>query len=156
MTPRGRKPKSAEQKKLEGNPGKRQIKEGVKLTPALPDPPEDLTPRAAKEWNRVAPELFAAKILTNADRAALAMYCQAWADWENARIQISDTGMVIKLPTGYEMQSPWVAIANRAQAQVIRIAAEFGLTPAARVRLAIEKGDGDDPEAKREKEIFGE
>ena len=154
--PRGRPPKSAAQKKLEGNPGKRKTKAEPQLTPALPAPPANLTEAAIVEWNRVGPELFAAKILTNADRGALAVYCQSWADWVEARDYIDGKKKVIKSPNGYEMQSPWVAIANKASEKLLKVAAEFGLTPASRVRLATDPPDPDDDQAKKEKKIFGD
>lgn len=154
--PPGRTPKSAAQKKLEGNPGKRKIKTEPQLKPALPEPPATLTDEAVKEWNRVAPELFAAKILTNADRAALAAYCQDWADWVEARGKIIGDNKVVDSPSGYKMQSPWVAIANKAHTNFMRVASEFGLTPASRVRLATEPPESDDEAAKKEKKIFGD
>jgi hypothetical protein len=38
-------------------------------------------------------------------------------------------------PSGYPVQSPYVAIANRQAEIMMRIASEFGFTPASRVRL---------------------
>jgi hypothetical protein len=35
----------------------------------------------------------------------------------------------VKSPAGYPMQSPYIAVANR-QAEMMRIASEFGFTPA--------------------------
>lgn len=156
MTPPGRKAKSPAQKRLEGNPGKRPIKEGVKLPTALPDPPATLTEDAITEWNRIAPGLFKAGILAEADRGALAACCQAWADWVEARAHIKGDLKVQLSPNGYPMQSPWVGIANKAMANYMKIASEFGLTPASRVRLAIEGNTPDDDQAKREEEIFGD
>lgn len=153
---RGRKPKSAAQKALEGNPGHRAIKGEPQLEPALPAPPDTLTAAAVDEWNRVAPELFAAKILTNADRGALAFCCQSWADWVKAREVLAVEGMTVRAPSGFEQQSPWVSLANRALSNYMKTASEFGLTPASRVRLAVEKGEPDDDQAKKEKQIFGE
>jgi phage terminase small subunit len=43
---------------------------------------------------------------------------------------------MIKSPTGYPVQSPYVAVANRQAEIMIRIAAEFGFTPASRSRIA--------------------
>lgn len=122
----------------------------------MPTPPANLTEAAVVEWNRVAPELFTAKILTNADRGALAIYCQAWADWVEARNHIIGAKKVVLSPNGYEMQSPWVAIANKASEKLVKIASEFGLTPASRVRLATDPPDPDDDQAKKEKRIFGD
>jgi phage terminase small subunit len=42
---------------------------------------------------------------------------------------------MIKSPTGYPVQSPYLATANRQVDVMIRIASEFGFTPASRSRL---------------------
>ena len=150
----GRKPKPTALKQLEGNPGKRKLPtEEPKLAPALPSPPKELTAAAKREWKRVGPELFAAGILTNADRAALAAYCQSWADWVTARANLDKDGWTKLSETGYEMQSPWVSIANRAMANYIKVAAEFGLTPSARARLATDPRVVD-PEDEKAKELM--
>ena len=46
------------------------------------------------------------------------------------------------MPPGYPIQSPYVAIANRQAEIMMRIASEFGFTPASRSRIAVPK----DPE----------
>ena len=43
-------------------------------------------------------------------------------------------GTMIKSPAGYLVQSPYVAIVNRQAYLILRIAGEFGFTPAARSR----------------------
>jgi phage terminase small subunit len=43
---------------------------------------------------------------------------------------------MIKSPSGYPVQSPYVAIANRQTEIMIRIASEFGFTPASRSRIS--------------------
>jgi phage terminase small subunit len=43
-------------------------------------------------------------------------------------------GTMIKSPTGYPVQSPYVAIVNRQAEVILRIAGEFGFTPASRSR----------------------
>jgi phage terminase small subunit len=37
---------------------------------------------------------------------------------------------MVKSPSGYPMQSPYIAIANRQAEIMMRIASEFGFTPA--------------------------
>jgi phage terminase small subunit len=43
---------------------------------------------------------------------------------------------MIKSPTGFPIQSPYLAIANRQAEIMMRIASEFGFTPASRSRIA--------------------
>jgi phage terminase small subunit len=39
---------------------------------------------------------------------------------------------IVKSPSGYPIQSPYIAIANRQAEIMMRIASEFGFTPASR------------------------
>ena len=78
----------------------------------------------------------ALRLLTNLDRAALAAYCGAYALWAEATEAIQKYGAMIKSPTGYPVQSPYLAIANREAEIMMRIASEFGFTPASRSRIA--------------------
>ena len=45
-------------------------------------------------------------------------------------------GAMVKSPTGFPIQSPYVSIANRQAELMMRIAAEFGFTPASRSRIS--------------------
>lgn len=60
----------------------------------------------------------------------------AYALWAEATEAIQKYGTMIKSPSGYPMQSPYVAIANRQAEIMMRIAAAFGFTPASRGRIA--------------------
>jgi len=52
-------------------------------------------------------------MLTQLDRAALASYCGAYALWAEAMEAFQKYGTMVKSPSGYPIQSPYVAIANR-------------------------------------------
>ena len=54
---------------------------------------------------------------------------------------IQKFGAMVKSPSGYPIQSPSVAIANRQAEIMLRIAAEFGFTPASRSRIATPSQD---------------
>jgi phage terminase small subunit len=43
---------------------------------------------------------------------------------------------MVKSPTGYPIQSPYLAIANRQAELMMRVASEFGFTPASRSRIS--------------------
>jgi P27 family predicted phage terminase small subunit len=81
-------------------------------------------------------ELASLKLLTNFDRAALAAYCGAYALWAEATEAIQKYGVMIKSPSGYPVQSPYVSVANRQAEIMMRIASEFGFTPASRSRIS--------------------
>ena len=103
---------------------------------AIPECPPELGPVARREWDRLAGQLVALGLVTELDRAALAAYCGAYALWSEATEAIQKYGAMVKSPTGYPIQSPYVAIANRQAEIMMRIASEFGFTPASRSRIA--------------------
>jgi P27 family predicted phage terminase small subunit len=84
----------------------------------------------------LATDLGRLKLLTPLDRAALGAYCGAYALWAEATEAIHKYGTMIKSPNGFPMQSPYLAVANRQAEIMIRIASEFGFTPASRSRIA--------------------
>ena len=152
---RGRKPVPTHLKLVRGNPGKRRLN-SVEPAPEriIPTPPPELTPDARLEWERVAGELHRIGVLSGIDRAALAAYCQAYGRWivaERAiarmaeRDQLTD-GLMIRTTNGNAVQNPLVGTANKAMADLVRYAAEFGMTPSARSRIGGQAGEGDEPQ----------
>jgi len=81
------------------------------------------------------PELLAAGLLTKLDRAALVGYAIAWGQWSEALDALRTHGTLVKSPSGYPMQSPYVAIANKAFEQWSRMLGEFGMSPSSRSRV---------------------
>src|SRR6266446_4193257 len=134
---RGRRPKPTRLKVLTGNPGKRALnKSEPRPDPVVPACPPELGPNAQREWNRLVGDLSKLSLITNLDRAALAAYCGAYALWAEATEAIQKYGAMVKSPTGFPIQSPYLAIANRQAEIMMRIASEFGFTPASRSRIA--------------------
>ena len=136
MAPRGRRPTPTKLRVLRGNPARRPLN----AAEPAPDPapvtaPTWLAGAALAEWTRLAPILHRLGLLTEIDGAALATYCQAWARWREAEDQITKFGMVIKGKGGFPVLSPYVAVANRAMAQMKGFLVEFGMTPSARSRV---------------------
>lgn len=109
---------------------------------ALPRCPPHLSRVAQKEWRRLATPLYEAGLLSLADRAALAAYCQAYGRWVEAEEKLKDTPMLLKTPSGYAQQSPWLTVANKQLELMGRFMSELGLTPVARTRLATDLPDG--------------
>jgi P27 family predicted phage terminase small subunit len=110
----------------------------------VPEPPPFITGYAADEWWRTAPELHRLGLLTRIDVPALAAYCHAFGQWRMAaeslaKMQANDpimNGMIIRTKYGDAAMNPLVSIARKHAGDVMRFAAEFGLTPVARSRLA--------------------
>ena len=134
---RGRKPKPSRLRAIGGNPGKRPLNKDEPLPePAVPNCPPELSEAAREEWHRLATQLAPLRLLTPLDRAALAAYCTAYALWAEAIKSIHEIGPVVKSPSGYPIQSPYLAIANRQAEIMMRIASEFGFTPLAAAELS--------------------
>jgi P27 family predicted phage terminase small subunit len=135
---RGRKPTPTHLKLLHGNPGKRALNQNEPL-PAQKAPtcPSHLCPPAKAEWRRLASQLSVLRILTELDRAALAAYCQAYGRWVEAERKLHTTPMLLKLPSGYVQQNPWLTIANKQLELMHKYLTEFGLSPVARSRVSI-------------------
>lgn len=145
MAPRGPKTKPTKLKILTGTARSHRLNpQEPKPELATPDAPGHLTEAARKEWDRVVVDLVALGILTNLDRGALAAYCQAWGRWSAAETALarmaerdaSTDGLIIRTKSGNLIQNPLVGAANKAMADMVRYAAEFGLTPSARTRVA--------------------
>ena len=148
---RGVKPTPTSIKKLTGNPGNRPLpSKEPKPKSRKPKPPAHLNDDAHLEWARVADELDALGVLSGLDRAALAAYCQAygrWAQAERALAKMSNQadGLIIKTVSGNMIQNPLVGVANKAMSDMMRYAAEFGMTPSARSRITADGQEDDDP-----------
>lgn len=108
--------------------------EDMKVTPILECPPE-LSPAARQEWERIVAELIAKGVLSKFDRLPLAAYCNACALAMEATEMVHKHGAMIKSPNGFPMQSPYLSHLNQQVATMMKIASEFGFTPASRSRI---------------------
>jgi P27 family predicted phage terminase small subunit len=90
----------------------------------------------------VARGLHEAGLLTQIDRAALAIYCQAWERWVRAEAQVARHGEVVKTIAGNVMQNPYLSIANRSMKQMRDMARELGMTPSARSQIRVQPPEG--------------
>jgi P27 family predicted phage terminase small subunit len=146
MRMRGRKPLPSNVERLRGNPGKRRLNDAEPRPAArVAACPTCLGDEARKEWQRLSKELAELGLLTGLDRGMLAAYCQAHALWVEAVSSIERYGTMVKSPNGYPMQSPYVAVANKQVDIMVRIAAEFGMTPSSRTRIRVGEKTPEDP-----------
>lgn len=102
----------------------------------LPACPKHLNDDARKEWNRLGKRLIEVGLFADVDTGALAIYCQAWARWIEAEQKLAEFGTVIKAPSGYLAQSPYLAIANKAIDQMSKMLVEFGMSPSSRSKVS--------------------
>ena len=88
-------------------------------------------------------ELHKLGLLSNIDRASLAAYCSSYGLWIRAmrklrKKELDDPeygGLLSFSAKGNIMSEPLVGIANKAAADMVRYAEQFGMTPSARARV---------------------
>ena len=137
MAQPGKKPKPTNLRVLQGNAGKRPLnKKEPRPKAEIPTCPRHLSTKAKAEWKRVTRRLYALGLVTQVDRAALSAYCQAWGRWVEAEEEVRKNGDIVKTRAGNVIQNPWLAVANKAQEQMVKLAAEFGMTPSSRTRVS--------------------
>jgi P27 family predicted phage terminase small subunit len=133
---RGRKPTPTALRRASGNPGKRAYNADEPVPPdRIPDCPDHLNAPAREEWQRLVEVLVRMGVVSEIDRAALAAYCQAYGRWVEAEEKLKETPVMVRTPSGYVQQNPWLSIANRQLELMGRFMAELGLTPASRSRI---------------------
>lgn len=145
----GQKPKPARLKILTGNPGRREIPIEPTPPPEKPEPPAHLDAYSREEWDRVVEGLYAMGILSSIDQSTLAAYCGAYGRWRAAEEELGKlrakapiNALVLKTISGNWIQQPLIGISNKAAADMVRYASEFGMTPFARARLAVDPKKG--------------
>ena len=132
-----RKPKPTALRLIEGNRGRRPFnKREPKPRPVVPKCPRHLNDAAKVEWKRIAKTLHKLGLLTEIDGGQLALYCQAWGRWIEAEDELKKHSTIVKAPnSGWPIQSPYLAVANKAMEQMQRALSEFGMSPASRARV---------------------
>jgi P27 family predicted phage terminase small subunit len=144
---RGPPPKPRALAIAEGNPGERPLN-GFEPEPRKKRPkcPPHLSEEARREWRRLVPILERMRVLTEADGLALANLCMQYSTMIKAQRLLEKSGLLFKTKSGYVQQSPLVAIVASCVDQVSKLCRDFGLTPASRTRLTVEKEANSDDE----------
>jgi P27 family predicted phage terminase small subunit len=143
----GPKPIPTHLKLLRGNPGHQRLNKDEPqpaIPPEVPEPPSFLLPAAQDEWWRISGELHVLGLLSNLDIQVLAAYCQAYARWRQAEEALAvfaakdpaTHGILIKAADGNARINPLLKAANAAAEDMVKFASEFGMSPAARARVA--------------------
>jgi P27 family predicted phage terminase small subunit len=114
--------------------------ETPKPRPVAPKPPKGLSPHGRAFWRSVAPVLQRLGLLTELDGMAFQVLCETHARGEYARRRLRMLERRLRQATTLEQ----LALIRKAEVSVERaehafrqLAAEFGLTPAARSRLDV-------------------
>ncbi len=157
----GPRPLPANVHQLRGNPSKKAlgaILDEFRPEVEIPDFPSWIWPEAKKEWKRISVELERYGLVSKLDRAALVLYCQAWAKMVWAERQLSRAmataneakaaaeadgreytggdGLMVKTANGNFTYSHHWVVGRHAAAEVRRYLDLFGLSPSARSRVS--------------------
>lgn len=160
MGARGPKGLPANVHMLRGNPSKKQLGslfDEFRPEVEIPGAPSWIWPEAKKEWKRISGELEKYGLISKLDRAALVLYCQAWAKmvWAEQRLthamKIADEkraaveaegkewvggdGIMVPTVNGNLVYSHHWVVGRHAAAEVKRCLDLFGLSPAARSKV---------------------
>lgn len=114
-----------------------------------PERPNWLTGFAAEEWDRVIVQL-ARMGVTPLDAMTLAAYCKAYALWRKVDAVVEEDGPTVVDANGNVRAHPAAKVCIQLFAELRRMAAEFGFSPAARSRIDVPRapvGDEEDFDA---------
>ena len=117
---------------LRGNPSKRAHLPGpaFEIPETLPPAPPYLSPEAAEEWRTTGEQLLRIGALSTLELSLFAVYCETAAQWRQA-IAAADAAE----PNSKEAMV--LRRVERTNCQVMmRLAKCFGMSPAARARIA--------------------
>jgi P27 family predicted phage terminase small subunit len=140
---RGPPPKPTAIKAAEGNPGKRRLNRSELLEdPQAPVCPSWLDSRGRRIWRTLVPLLMNSGVLRELDQIQLANLCDATSILISAKEAMdklpAEARLIVKTPNGSFQTNPLLSIINTQRQIISRLAAEFGLSPAARARLTVE------------------
>ncbi len=116
-----------------------------------------LSGEARKEWTRTGGILLRMRVLTEADLAAFAVYCVVYGRWVQAEDDVRRRGVMVpaKPRSKNLVQNPFLGIANKALQQMVRLLAEFGLTPSTRTRIVAGEAWQDVEEMRKAERYLG-
>lgn len=122
---------------LEGNPGKRKLSQNeIKPKIKLLKCPTWLHKDAKKEWRKIAPILNNLGLLTESDQMIFAGYCQNYARWKQAEIELSNSDLLVLGQRGYT-QNPLTRISQSYFTKMKICIEKLGLSPSDRANLEI-------------------
>jgi P27 family predicted phage terminase small subunit len=161
---RGRKPKPISQQITEGDRRRHgRLKLATKSNPqpacGLPACPHYLRGHARAAWNVWSAELQAMGLDSAADAQLLEAACVNFQTAVTAHLQIQKQGEVVEeliiardsgKVIGHRVRkNPWVTVREHAHRLLLSFCSEFGVSPAARTRLNIERPRTDEDEIEK-------
>lgn len=142
---RGRKRLPTKLKEVQGTLEKTRVLDDEMMpepVSGVPMPPQWLSEVGKKEWHRVVEPLHAMKMVSGLDLGMLALYCNEMSVYIEMEQELRSKSRVyaVKDSEGNVKQIQTVAhqrIADRALEKALKIAVEFGFTPAARTKISM-------------------
>lgn len=129
----GRPPKPNAEKLLTGNPGERPLETDAPcIRPGRPECPEHMQPLAKELWLHICDQLDNSAVLTLADRVAMELLCQKYAEWRllsDDVIKNGHTEKVFMRGAPRMIIRPEAEYANKAWSAFTKMLREFALTP---------------------------
>lgn len=123
-----------------GRPPKPKAKKAA-LPEGAPDCPPFIGDRGREEWARVVAELDGLGVLAKVDRGVLAIYCQAWDEFQRLTESIGNK-WIVTTTHGNVIQNPAVGTRNSAADRMQKAAVQLGFSPASREKLTDRSGAG--------------
>ena len=111
----------------------------------VPSCPPCLGEEARKEWQRLSKELSGSGCSPGSIATCSRLTAKRMRSGSRRSPRSQRYGTMVKSPNGYPMQSPYVAVANKQVEIMVRIAAEFGMTPSSRTRIRVGDKPPEDP-----------
>jgi len=138
----GRPPKPTALKILQGdfdkNPQRRNRDEPTPEA-IVPPCPEWLKGNARREWTRVTKEMSDMNVMTMADRESVEQYCILYGQWRDMVRTVSRDGALVEGRGGDLVETAASKSSRALSAEILKYLVQFGLTPAARTRIHVQK-----------------
>lgn len=144
---RGRKPTPKPILKIRGSRIRGPHKSGIDAPTGVPAAPAWLSDIAREEWDRIVPMLEASRVMSPRHQQTLAAYCDSLADMIEADRELKANGATFMDDKGRVSNHPAWNRKRDARNQMLKFAAEFGLTASALARVtAVEQTQANDEE----------
>lgn len=153
MSKTGRPPKPLQEKILSGSRIRNDRDEDAQVANAavdlgMPPCPGWVKGAAKKHWDVLGPQLVQAGLLSVVDGDVFGLHCDNIAAYEQVCEKLTKIDdWIAKTPNEFVIQSAWLQVRNKLQELIIKTAREFGLTPAARSNVKVNKH--------QQQELFG-
>ena len=147
---KGRKPTPKSILKLRGSRVRGPHKAAIDAPAGVPPAPAWLSELASAEWHRIVPMLEASKVMSPRHQQTLAAYCDSFADMVQADQELKANDPTVVDDKGRKTNHPAWMRKRDARNQMLKFAAEFGLTASAMARVSsVDQGPKEDDEDSR-------